>query len=46
MDHQVLEQISKKKSVNLNDMTWIRFWIRIQIYFFPVRIQDPDPHQN
>ena len=42
MDHQVLEQISKKKSVNLNDMTWIR----IQIYFFPVRIQDPDPHQN
>ena len=32
----------KKNSVNFKEKTWI--WIRI--HFFPVRIQDPDPHQN
>ena len=29
-----------KNSVNLKEMTWIR----IRIHFFPVRIEDPDPH--
>jgi len=28
-----------KKSVNFKEMTWIR------IHFFPVWIQDTDPHQ-
>ena len=25
-------------------MTWIRIWILI--HFFPVKVQDPDPHPN
>ena len=35
-------ELMKQKSGNLNEITWIRD----RIHFFPVRIRDPDPHQN
>ena len=37
-----------KNSVNFIEITWIWIPIRIliRIHFFPVRIQDPDPHPN